>query len=171
MYGLAENESIVAFITASGEAYASLSGKEAVCIGTDRCSLVWNQPIQAFKGRLNKIIPLSTLVCQRLKIRPTLGLYNQLMEFEKADELMVEIQDYQANQQRSKVARSKNELGLVNFGEGWRVDYNPPEPSDDELYRPDSDMEADDNDDNDNNKDNDEDGIKIVTEKTNPELN
>ena len=75
-------------------------------------------------------------------------------------------------------------MGLINFGRGWTVDYNPPEPSDDELYAPDSDMEPDDNnaddnnaddnnaDDNENNekKDNDEDGIMVVTEKTGPEM-
>ena len=176
MYGLLESESIVAFISASGEAYASLSGKNAVLIGTDRCpDLIWNQPILAFKGRASKITPLSTLVCQRIKILPTVGLWNQLMRFENCDDLLTEIQEHQATIQRSKVERYKNGLDLVNFGKGWKVSFDPPETSDDEMYAPSSDDGDDDDDEDDslaNNQptNNMEDGVEVVTERPGLEI-
>ena len=175
MYGLSDSESIVAFISDTGEVYASLSGERAVLIGTDRCPILWNQPIVAFKGRANKITPLSTLVCQRIKILPTVGLWNQLMEFENVDDLLEEIQQHQANVQRSKVERYTDGLGLINFGKGWKVSFEPPESSDDEMYAPSSDDGGADDDEDDslaNNQppNNMEDGIEVVTERPGLEI-
>lgn len=143
MRGMKENESFLAFITASGEAYASLGMSKSVLISTNKCKIVWDQPILGMDASA-EVTSLKSLVRQFCLVQPTPAFFDQLLEF-KDDQLMAEYHNSLTNLQKPRSVRYVTNNHIINVGEGWAADIETIEDntSDDEDYAPDSESDSD----------------------------